>query len=256
MSDIVGKHRTKLFDGNVMVFGCDFRQILPVINGAGRAEIVLASLNSSYLWEYCKVLKLTNNMQLLAGDLTTEEALELEQFSNWILKVSKGKIAEPNDGEADIEIPPVFLITDADNHLEAISKAIYGDFASLQQNKETQFFQERAILCPINEDVNIINEYMLHMLDGEENIYISANSIDPSDTNSVNYEALGPDLLNTINISGLPNHSLRLKLYVAISRVTSKKGLKILALGKDGKPQKKTMNVVFKNNFNNLGENN
>ncbi|KAF8084359.1 hypothetical protein N665_0721s0016 [Sinapis alba] len=151
---------------------------------------------------------------------------------------------------------------------------------------------------------------------GEEKIYINANSIDPSDTNSVNDEAHGPDFLNTIKVSSLPNHSLKLKvgcpvmilrninptaglvngtrlqitevmdsmvqvkiitgekgqslsevglflpkpvfsheqLYVAISRMTSKKGLKFLALGKDGKLQRKTMNVVFKEIFNNLGE--
>lgn len=40
------------------------------------------------------------------------------------------------------------------------------------------------------------------------------------------------------------------QLYVAISRVTSKKGLKILIVEKEGKPQKKTMNVVFKEIFN------
>lgn len=42
------------------------------------------------------------------------------------------------------------------------------------------------------------------------------------------------------------------QLYLAISRVTSKKGLKILMVDKDGKPQKKTMNVVFKEIFNSL----
>ena len=83
------------------------------------------------------------------------------------MKVGEGKIAEPNDGEAEIEIPEEFLITDADNPIEAISKAIYGDFASLQQNKDPKFFQERDILCPTNEDVNIINDYMLDMLDGK-----------------------------------------------------------------------------------------
>lgn len=187
-------------------------------------------------------------------------------------------------------------------------------------------------------------------------IYISSDSIDPSDTGSVNNEALSSDFLNSIKVSGLPNHSLRLKvgcpvmllrninpneglmngtrlqitevmdfmvratiltgdkvgedvyiprllitptdkrlpfkmrrrqlplavafaitinksqgqslfqiglflprpvfshgqLYVAISRVTSKKGLKVLIVDKEGKPQKKTTNVVFKEVYDNL----
>ena len=49
-------------------------------------------------------------------------------------------------------------------------------------------------------------------ISGEEKIYNSADSIDPSDTNSVNNEALSSDFLNTIKVSGLPNHSLRLKV--------------------------------------------
>ncbi|KAF8056723.1 hypothetical protein N665_1269s0010 [Sinapis alba] len=82
----------------------------------------------------------------------------------------------------------------------------------LHENKEPKFFQERAILCPTNEDVNIVNDYMLDKLEGEEKVYYSADSIDPTDLNSVNNEALTPDFLNTIKVSGLPNHSLRLKV--------------------------------------------
>ncbi|XP_048604578.1 ATP-dependent DNA helicase PIF1-like [Brassica napus] len=356
LSDIMGNNSVNPFGGKVIVFGGDFRQVLPVINGAGRAEIVLAALNSSYLWEHCKVLKLTKNMRLLSDCLSVEEAKDLKEFSEWILKIGDGKVNEPNDGEAEIEIPSQFLITDADEPIEAISKAVYGDSISLQENKDPKFFQERAILCPTNEDVNMINEYMLDRLAGDEKIYISADSIDPSDKISVNNEALGPDFLNTIKVSGVPNHSLRLKvgcpvmvlrnidpsaglmngtrlqitelmdfmvrakiitgekvgrtvdiprlsitpsdtrlpfkmrrrklplavafaitinksqgqslsevgiflprpvfshgqLYVGISRVTSKNGLKILIVDKDGKPQAKTMNVVFKEIFNNL----
>ncbi|KAF8092050.1 hypothetical protein N665_0426s0008 [Sinapis alba] len=358
LSDIVGKHRNKPFGGKIIVFGGDFRQILPVINGAGRAEVVLATLNSSYLWEHCKVLKLTKNMRLLSGCLTPLEAKDLKDFSEWILKVGEGKLAEPNDGEAEIEIPTEFLITSCGDPIEAISKAVYGDYLSLQEYKEPRFFQERAILCPTNEDVNLVNDYMLDKLNGEEKIYISADSIDPIDKSSLNDEALGPDFLNKIKVSGLPNHSLRLKVgcpvmvlrninpavglmngtrlqiiqlmdfmvkakiitgekvgatvyiprllitpsdtrlpfkmrrrqlplavafaitinksqgqslsevglflprlvfshgqqYVAVSRVTSKKGLKILIVNKYGKPQKKTTNVVFKEVFNNLEE--
>ncbi|KAF8100728.1 hypothetical protein N665_0218s0066 [Sinapis alba] len=312
LSDIIGKDSNSPFGGKVVVFGGDFRQVLPVINGACRAEIVLAALNSSYLWEHCRVLQLTKNMRLFN---------------------------EPNDGEAEIEIPSAFLIMDSDEPIEAISKAVYSDIISLQKNKDPKFFQQRAILCPTNEDVNMINQDMLDKLQGEEKIYLSADSIDPSD-----------------RISGLPNHSLRLKigchvmvlrnidptaglmngtrlqitelmdfmvgariitgekvgkivyilrllitpsdtrlpfkmrrrqlplavafamtinksqgqslsevglflprpvfshgqLYVAISRVTSKKGLKNLIVDKVGKPQRKTMNFVFKEVFNNL----
>ncbi|CAA7061608.1 unnamed protein product [Microthlaspi erraticum] len=76
------------------------RQVLPVIVNAGRAEIVLASLNSSYLWEHCKVLKLTKNMRLFNSSLNAEEAKEISDFSDWLLDVGDGKLSEPNDGEA------------------------------------------------------------------------------------------------------------------------------------------------------------
>ncbi|CAN7048771.1 unnamed protein product, partial [Brassica oleracea var. botrytis] len=55
LNDLMGNHSKKPFGGKVIVFGGEFRQVLPVITGAGRAEIVLAAMNSSYLWEYCKV---------------------------------------------------------------------------------------------------------------------------------------------------------------------------------------------------------
>ncbi|XP_056862974.1 uncharacterized protein LOC108853762 [Raphanus sativus] len=212
LSDIVGKHDTQPFGGKVVVFGGDFRQVLPVINGAGRAEVAMASLNSSYLWKRCRLLKLTKNMRLLSAGLSVAEAKDLQEFSEWILKVGEGKLSEPNDGEAEIEIPDEFLIKDCNDPIEAICEEIYGTATSLHEKKEPKFFQERAILCPTNEDVNRVNEYMLDKLQGQEKIYSSADSIDPSDTSSANNEALSADFLNTIKVSGLPNHSLRLKV--------------------------------------------
>ena len=105
-------------------------------------------------------------MRLLSGCLTPEEAKDLKDFPEWILKVGEGKLAEPNDGEAEIDIPSEFLITNSEDPIESISKAVYGDYLSLQENKEPKFFQERAILCPTNEDVNMVNDYMLDKLDG------------------------------------------------------------------------------------------
>ncbi|CAN6907960.1 unnamed protein product [Brassica oleracea] len=197
MTDIVGNKDNLPFAGKVVVLGGDFRQVLHVIHGAGRAEIVLESLNSSYLWKHVKVLILTKNMRLMSTDLSPEEAKDLQEFSQWILDVGDGKIGEGNDGEALIDIPEEFLILDADDPIESISKAVY----------------ERAILCPTNEDVDKINQHMLDKLDGyEEQIYLSSDTIDASDKFGYNDKSLTPDFLNTIKVSGLPNHSLRLKI--------------------------------------------
>ena len=47
-----------------MVFGGDFRQILPGIRLGTRGDVVSACLNRSSLWRHVKVLNLTINMRL------------------------------------------------------------------------------------------------------------------------------------------------------------------------------------------------
>jgi len=65
-----------------------------------------------------------------------------------------------------INIPDEFLIKDAENPIEAISREVYGDPKLLKDKTDPVFFQERAILCPTNEDVGMINNYMLDQLEG------------------------------------------------------------------------------------------
>jgi len=50
------------------------------------------------------------------------------------------------------------------------------------------------------------------MFVGEERIYLSSDSIDPADTSSANNDAYSADFLNSVRVSGLPNHCLRLKV--------------------------------------------
>lgn len=82
MRDIMKKD--EIFGGKVVVFGGDFRQILPVIVDGGRLETVLASLNSSYLWEKCKVMELTKNMRLQRV-MVTVVYVSLQSFRNLFL---------------------------------------------------------------------------------------------------------------------------------------------------------------------------
>ena len=57
----------KPFGGLTIVFGGDFRQILPVIPKGTRADILDASLNSSCLWPFFKIYELKQNMRLCCG---------------------------------------------------------------------------------------------------------------------------------------------------------------------------------------------
>lgn len=68
------------FGGKTIVFGGDFRQILPVIPKGSRQDIVNATINASYLWSYCKVLRLTKNMRLQSSSSNSDYE-KLKQFS-------------------------------------------------------------------------------------------------------------------------------------------------------------------------------
>jgi len=71
MSTADKKYET-IFGGKVVVFGGDFRQILPVIPRGNRSDIIHASINSSYIWDHCQVLTLTKNMRLKHGSNSAE----------------------------------------------------------------------------------------------------------------------------------------------------------------------------------------
>jgi len=76
MRDIMSKNdplnEFKPFGGMTIVLGGDFRQILPVVRKGPRQDMVDASINSSKIWTYCNVLRLTVNMRLGASSVPVE----------------------------------------------------------------------------------------------------------------------------------------------------------------------------------------
>jgi len=63
-----------------------------------------------------------------------------------------------------------------------------------------------------NYTYNRVDDNELLHFAGEEKIYRSSDSIDPSDTRADKNPVYTPDFLNKIKISGLPNHLLWLKV--------------------------------------------
>ncbi|GJW32056.1 ATP-dependent DNA helicase PIF1-like protein [Tanacetum coccineum] len=80
-----------------------------------RQDVVHATINSSYLWEHCTVLKLTVNMRLGSG-ATDCERKEIQDFADWILDIGNGNIGGKNDGESTVEFPDNMLIPESDDH--------------------------------------------------------------------------------------------------------------------------------------------
>lgn len=80
LCDIMKTTDERPFGGKVVVFGGDFPQILRVIPKGNRADIVMATMNSSYLWKHCKVLELTKNMRLFS-ETDVREAEDITEFS-------------------------------------------------------------------------------------------------------------------------------------------------------------------------------
>jgi ATP-dependent DNA helicase PIF1 len=203
-----------LFGGKIVVFGGDFRQILPVVPKGSRADIVHATINSSHLWRRCQVLQLTRNMRLQFSN-NEDENERLREFAKWILNIGDGKVGEIEDGESIVQIPPDLLIQSVNNPIGEIVEAIYPDL--LRNMFVPNFFEDRAILAPTLDIVEKLNDYVLSLLPGEAKEYLSCDSLSKCDLDiRLDQRWITTEFLNEIKCSGLPNHKLIFKVGVPV----------------------------------------
>nr|XP_047140934.1 ATP-dependent DNA helicase pif1-like [Hydra vulgaris] len=88
------------FGGKVILFGGDFRQILPVVKRGQPAEVVEACIKCSLHWQWVQKFKLTENMRVHDGE---------REFSNWLLRLGSGTIfgdAEQDDYAKRVILTP------------------------------------------------------------------------------------------------------------------------------------------------------
>ncbi|XP_076923383.1 ATP-dependent DNA helicase PIF1-like [Bidens hawaiensis] len=163
-----------LFGGKFVVFGGDFRQILPVVQKVTRLDIVNASLCSSYIWSECNVLRLTKNLRLTIGRQQCDVE-ETKLFAKRLLDIGEGNVGGPNDGVAMIDIPDDLLIKDSVDPLSKLFDFVYPDI--LHNYKKQHYFQDRAIFAPTNEIVDEINDSLLKFFPGDEVEYLSSDTI-------------------------------------------------------------------------------
>ncbi|XP_023905994.1 uncharacterized protein LOC112017774 [Quercus suber] len=93
--------------------------------------------------------------------------------------------------------------------------ATYPDFQT--KFNDSKYLEERAILAPTNDVVEDINDYMIDLINVDEETYLSVDSICKASTNILDQDVMYPtELLNSLKYPSIPNHKLRLKVGLPI----------------------------------------
>jgi PIF1-like helicase len=188
------------FGGITVVFGGDFRQILPVIPKGTSEQIISACLKHSHLWQNIHKLQLTQNMRL-RGDPAAE------QFSKWLLEIGEGAHITENHS-ALVDFPVEMLVPSRD----ALIDTLYPNISQPGQASD-DYLRSRTILAGRNEDVLLLNNRILDSFPGEVVTYSSADSVgfeegvDQAETNNLSNE-----YLQSLNCTSLPLSQLKLKV--------------------------------------------
>nr|XP_020159149.2 ATP-dependent DNA helicase PIF1-like [Aegilops tauschii subsp. strangulata] len=194
MRDIMGI-RDRPFGGKTVVFGGDFRQVLPVVRRGSRGQIIDASLRSSHLWKSMRQLRLITNMR----------AHNDTWFADYLLRVGNG--TEEADDQGNILLPDDICLPST-GEVDDLEKLIDHVFPSLDDNMaDSSYMTSRAILSTTNDNVDKINIRMIERFHGDEVIY---HSFDSAEDDPYGYYA--PEFLNGLTPNGLPPHALKLKL--------------------------------------------
>lgn len=180
---------TTLFGGKSMLFGGDFRQVLPVVKKGSRKQIIAACLKASTFWDNLTKYRLIRNMRSTDG----------ESYAKWLLDVGDGH----------------FNKLKVDDTLESsdLVEEIYMVNGEMCTN-----FTNRIILSPKNVNVSHINERVLDKFPGEkiacEGVSTAKLPGDDDDTGDQNEDALlryPPEYLEGLNPQGLPPHTINIK---------------------------------------------
>ncbi|KAL6606919.1 hypothetical protein ACP70R_042572 [Stipagrostis hirtigluma subsp. patula] len=205
MRDILDRPHAP-FGGKTVVFGGDFRQVLPVVRKGSRAQIVGASLRRSYLWESMRHLKLVRNMRAQSDPW----------FADYLLRIGDGTEDVNDDGEVCLPDDICVPCTGDDNDLDRLIDSI---FPRLNDNMtDLNYMTSRAILSTCNDWVDMINMRMISRFQGNENVY---HSFDNAIDDPHNYYP--QEFLNTLGPSGLPPHILKLKVEIVVGQHAGKR---------------------------------
>ena len=195
------------FGGKIIILAGDYRQCLPVVPGANRAQIVDICLPNCGLWQYFQLHSLSENMRIMASD-----DVLLQEFDDWTASIGEGTA---NDAMDLVKIPDdmfheIGANTNTDTKVEerAMRKFCEKIYPQLAENiLDPNWLYGRALLAPTNKEVDTINDFMETFVPGQIQHLNSADQLEEYG-GVMRYNA---EYLNTLCPNGFPRHHLSLK---------------------------------------------
>ena len=185
-----------IFRNIPVLLGGDYAQIAPVVRRGNRATTVQASLISSELWHYFRILWLTVNMRVQAG-------LDNSIFANWLQTMSYNPSMYGN-----LSIPEYIRTYTV---LQDLIDFVYPPAMIAMACTDIATFQHRCILAFHNDTINTLNAMILEQLPGNLHIF---HAVDTSDVNEADpdFAQLPAEYMQSLTSGGLPPSRLVLKV--------------------------------------------
>ena len=205
------------FAGKVVCFCGDFRQTLPVVLSARRADCIAKCIQQSTFWKDVQILHLTENMRLSNPQLTDQQRQRTAEFAQQLLSIGNGSTTYMNaPSQRSLAHWPHGWI-DGNDRGDLI-RFIYPQIAQLTRwNDEAQakYLKERAILAITNRDVDNLNDAIIDRLSGDLQIRWSTDRAISDEYNNT----FPPEYWNAISQPSMAPHRLRLKVGMTIMAV-------------------------------------
>ncbi len=137
------------FGGKCVLFSGDFRQILPVIPGGSKAQIVHACVKFSALYAGFRILLLTENMRLSSLRNDPNAAETALQFPNYLLRLGEGRLESAEDGM--VELPEsVQKVLDIDTLCSTVYDGLESNYSDVSWLTSRASVHENPRLIEIN----------------------------------------------------------------------------------------------------------